>query len=98
MTLTTGLFVAWMTASGADMTTTAMALKHGAVEQNGWFNTPAVLITEKAAIGTLQVVAMKKWEHQHRMLVRLMAAGSAGFYTGLAVHNYRVYVTSRESR
>jgi hypothetical protein len=77
------------------MATSAMALKHGAIEQNRWFNTPAVLITEKAAIGTLQIVAMKKWERDHPVLVRLIAAGSAGFYAGLAVHNYQVYATIR---
>lgn len=95
MTLSTGLFLAWMTASGADVSTTALALKHGATEANPWFRTPAVLITEKAALGTLQIVAIKKLERRHPVLAKVIAAGSAGFYAGLAYHNYQVYRAQR---
>ena len=91
MNFTTGCFIAMLTASAADMATTVAATNAGAVEQNPWFSRPGVLMTEKAAIGTLQFVALKHWEKQHPTMVRVIAIGSASFYATLAAHNLQVY-------
>lgn len=95
MTLSTGLFLAWMTASGADAATTIAARHHGAAEANPLMAHTGVMLTEKAAIGTLQIIILKKWEAKHPVVVRLISAGMASYYTTIAISNYKVYRAQR---
>ncbi len=98
MTFEHAILAAWLAASAADGATTLIGMQQGASEMNPLFASPSAVVVGKAAIGTVGVMTVHRWEKDHPKLVRVIGIAATVGYSALAVHNWQAYRDLRDRR